>query len=416
MNRKVLLICYYFPPLGLGGVGRPLNLFRRLPEVGWDCHVLTVKSVAYRAYEPELLVGLDGSKIFRAGSLDPQRLMYLFGLRTVRGSNISRARSASARFFPDPKVGWVKKAVRLGRQLVENYRYDAIISTAPPISCHLIGSQLAKDFQLPWVADFRDYWTAYRIERSYDSPRMIARAEELKADLAAKCDQITAVNRSVAEYWGGGEVIYNAFAEELAQLWRPPDPDAPFTIGVVGHQHDSDSLETLYRMIIDYARVAGLTPSTLRILHVGQTDRTELDRVLSAVGPTLSVEITGRIPREQFVRRLSETSVITFGIPEAAGHDFVPGKLFDLLPSGRPLLIRGNPRGEVADIVKGWEGNMVFDDIPSAVAHLCRIHGDLTEKRAAHVVHPDFAREYSSERLAARFEMILNSIVNKKQQ
>ena len=55
MNKKVLLICYYFPPLGLAGVGRPLNLFKRLPRFGWDCHVLTVKPVTYWAYEPDLL-------------------------------------------------------------------------------------------------------------------------------------------------------------------------------------------------------------------------------------------------------------------------------------------------------------------------------------------------------------------------
>ena len=67
MNGRVLLICYYFPPLGLGGVGRPLNLFKRLPNHGWECDVLTVKPVLYRAYEPELLDGLDQSRISGRG-------------------------------------------------------------------------------------------------------------------------------------------------------------------------------------------------------------------------------------------------------------------------------------------------------------------------------------------------------------
>ena len=57
--NKVLLICYYFPPLGGAGISRPLSLFKHLPEHGIDCDVLTVEPVTYRIYEPELLDGLD---------------------------------------------------------------------------------------------------------------------------------------------------------------------------------------------------------------------------------------------------------------------------------------------------------------------------------------------------------------------
>ncbi|MCK4574663.1 MAG: glycosyl transferase family 1, partial [candidate division Zixibacteria bacterium] len=63
--KRVLLVCYYFPPLGGAGVGRPLSLFRYLPQFGYECDLLTVKPVAYRGYEPELLEGLDQSRIYR---------------------------------------------------------------------------------------------------------------------------------------------------------------------------------------------------------------------------------------------------------------------------------------------------------------------------------------------------------------
>ncbi|MBD3258674.1 glycosyl transferase family 1, partial [candidate division GN15 bacterium] len=124
-RKTALLICYYFPPLGLAGVGRPLHLVWELPAFGWDCHVLTVKPVAYRAYEPELLEGLDKSIIHRSGSRDPQRLMYLLGMRKVSAQAIDRAKSASDRFFPDSKIGWVKPAVKLGRKLCRQRRFDA---------------------------------------------------------------------------------------------------------------------------------------------------------------------------------------------------------------------------------------------------------------------------------------------------
>src|SRR5512140_2538291 len=166
---KVLLICYYFPPLGLAGVTRPLNLFKYLPQHGYDCDVLTVKPVAYRKYEPELLQGLDASRIHRAGSRDPQRLMYLLGIREVNPKTIERGGSLGESLFPDSKVGWVAPAVRLGKRLYRQNSYRAIISTSPPISSHLVGMKLAEQLGVPWVADFRDFWTLRPIEQSYQS-------------------------------------------------------------------------------------------------------------------------------------------------------------------------------------------------------------------------------------------------------
>lgn len=41
MAKRALLIAYYFPPLGLGGVQRMCKLAKYLPECGYDVTVLT---------------------------------------------------------------------------------------------------------------------------------------------------------------------------------------------------------------------------------------------------------------------------------------------------------------------------------------------------------------------------------------
>ena len=58
-KKRILLICYYFPPLGGAGISRPLALFKHLKKFGYECDVLTVKNVAYHFYAPDLLDGLD---------------------------------------------------------------------------------------------------------------------------------------------------------------------------------------------------------------------------------------------------------------------------------------------------------------------------------------------------------------------
>ena len=63
-------------------------------------------------------------------------------------------------FIPDARVRWVKPSVKyLGKWLGEN-QVDAIITTGPPHSVHLIGLGLKKkNPKLKWIADFRDPWS-----------------------------------------------------------------------------------------------------------------------------------------------------------------------------------------------------------------------------------------------------------------
>ena len=261
MSRRVLLICYYFPPLGLGGVGRPLNLFKRLPDYGWECDVLTVKNVAYRAYEPELLDGLDTSRIFRSGSRDPQRLLYLMGVRTVSASAISRGKPVSEKFFPDSKISWVKPAMRLGGKLCRRRGYDVILSTSPPISSHLVGLELSERYDVPLLADFRDFWTIYKAEDVFDDKDQVRKARRLLEEIRTGAAAVTTVNRSIADYLGGGEVITNGYDPDLAGYWRDEPDRERFTIGLLGHQHDTRQVEPLFEVL---QRVESRRPGTLK--------------------------------------------------------------------------------------------------------------------------------------------------------
>ena len=72
MNKSVLIIAYYFPPLGLGGVQRMSKLAKYLPQFGYNVRVLTVKPICYPAYDQTLLEELPSSvEIYRSGSRDP---------------------------------------------------------------------------------------------------------------------------------------------------------------------------------------------------------------------------------------------------------------------------------------------------------------------------------------------------------
>lgn len=413
MNRKALLICYYFPPLGLGGVGRPLNLFRGLPKHGWDCDVLTVKPVTYRAYEPELLEGLDLSRIHRSGSHDPQRLLYLLGIRKVQAAAISRGRKVSDRFFPDSKVGWVRAAVRKGRSLCRQNRYDAIISTSPPISSHLIGRKLSAAFRLPWVADFRDFWTIYKVEKAFDEPHMVKRGQELLAKIRAEAAAVTTVNLSIADYLGRGETITNGYDVALAELWRQAPSGDRFTIGLLGHLHDTREISPLLGLL---DRLRDTAPSQFEktsVLQVGQVDEAWLRGLLEARELNVPLKIMGRQSRRDTIRLLSGAHMFFLGLSEKEGPGFLPGRTFELIASGRPLLAYAPGESEVGRVVSGYDHGHCFTDqsLDQAVSFLKQHIRRFESGRYDVDPLSEYAQQFSSEALARKFAQVLDGLL-----
>lgn len=156
-NRNVLVISFYFPPMGLSGVQRTLKFVKYLPEFGWNPLVLTTSPKSYYAFDEELQQEIDEStvKIFRTGTQSK---------RKVRGfpsnyvlQNVGRY---IASFFlqPDTKIKWKKKAIELGKRILSQNNVDVIFATAPPFTSFLVAKELSDEFGIPFVVDYRDVW------------------------------------------------------------------------------------------------------------------------------------------------------------------------------------------------------------------------------------------------------------------
>jgi len=190
-KRRVLIVAHNFPPLASGGVHRPVKFARYLRVLGWEVEVLSVKDIRYHAYDASLLEELPGVAVHRAGSAEILRWAWLAGWRPEPagaptaaagfGELESRAPgrgyrpvSPGSRWFkavtrrlavPDNEAGWVPFAVAKGLALLETRRFDAVLTTSPPESCHLVGWALKRLAGATWVADFRDAWTSHHLRR-----------------------------------------------------------------------------------------------------------------------------------------------------------------------------------------------------------------------------------------------------------
>jgi glycosyltransferase involved in cell wall biosynthesis len=407
---RVLLVCYYFPPLGLAGVSRPLNLFRHLPTYGYDCHVLTVKPVAYRKYSPELLHGLDITKIFRSGSRDPQRLMYLLGIREVNPKTIARGSKFGETLFPDSKVGWVNAAVRLGKKLHSTYRYDAVISTSPPISAHLVGMRLANETGLKWVADFRDPWTVVPLEDAYSSEKMKLMGQTLKKQISESASAMTAVNQAVADYIGTINVISNGFDPEVAKDWGVPTDRGKFLIGLLGSYSDEMPLEPLFRVVRRAIESGRIEAKQITFIQVGDTDSTWIANIAAKYGLNEHLTMHGLRPREETVMLLSHCAMMYAALSRRL-EVATTSRIFDMLASGRPILAYAAPEGELARQLTGSD-HCVFEEAngSDAVQFLISRVNRYMAGELEIVPTPDYSLQHAWPRKAEQFAELLRRI------
>lgn len=411
-KKNILLVSYYFPPLGGVGISRPLALFQNLSKQGYDCKVLTVKPVLYRAYEPELLSTLNKDHIFRAGSTDPSRLLYIMGVRNVSSKSADQSRFVSKRFFPDSKAGWIGPATRLGKKLIKNNQFDLIVSTSPPISAHVVGMELARSSNIPWVADFRDYWTSYKVENCFESESKIEKAKKLLNDFKQSAHGIVAVNQSVADYVGASEIISNSYDTNLAKKWLMPLDKERFTIGVFGTISNLTPIEPFLKVLAELKRKNENLFSKMKVVQVGLADLDLLSKRVSEFGLENIFELRGYEPRERAIQSLSESALFYLGVDPKAGFGLTSNRVFTLLSSGRPILAHTWQGSELEKLIAPTGNSFRFDEntVDAAVDYLTNKVESYSRGEANFAAEPEYAKEYSSDRMVEKFARIFDQL------
>lgn len=186
------MIAYYFPPSSEGGVYRTLRFAKYLSIYGWRPTVLTIKDGIFGRVDQNLLNEIPGTvEVIRSYSLEVARFVKRFskhssGVKIQKsGGNANTTNLITNKHrglksnlfhlgkrsinkienfmeFPDRKIGWFPYAVKAGKQVHSRHPVDVIYSSGSPWTGHLIGACLKYLLRVPWVADYRDFWTLYR--------------------------------------------------------------------------------------------------------------------------------------------------------------------------------------------------------------------------------------------------------------
>lgn len=431
--KRVLIITYYWPPSGGSGVQRWLKMSKYLPEYGWQPVIYTTENAEYPIIDHSLEKDVAPNiEVIRRPITEPYSAYKKFlGINkdeTVKMGFIQEKEKdknwksdlslwVRGNFFiPDARCGWVKPSVKYLKEYLNEHPVDAIISTGPPHSMHLIAMRLKEELGLPWIADFRDPWTEIDY---YNDLHLTAWADRkhhrLEREVLTKADKVVTVAPDGARRLGrlgnrNVRTIYNGFdRDDDAQT--PVDLSEQFTITYLGVLSKIQNPSNLWQAMAELIKEDSDFDKNLRINMIGQID----SAVASSIdenGLTRHVTYSPYMPHDQVSAvHHSSTLLLLLLMPdsEPRAKGLLTGKLFEYMASGRPILCIGPEDGDAARILRetGAGQTVSFGDkekMKEALKNLYQRYLNHTLPNNTNTAVEQFSRKNMSEKYA----MLLN--------
>ncbi|MBR0177868.1 MAG: glycosyltransferase [Bacteroidales bacterium] len=432
--KRVLIITYYWPPSGGSGVQRWLKMSKYLPEYGWQPVIYTPEEGEYPILDPSLEKDVaPEAEIIRRPIVEPYTLYKKFlGIKkseTVKAGFIKEEGKKSGwkeslalwirgnLFIPDARRWWVKPSVKYLKEYLKMHPIDAIISTGPPHSMHLIAMKLKEDLGIPWIADFRDPWTEIDYYQDLHLTRWADRKQHrLEKEVLTKADKVVTVGWDGAKRLGrlgnrNVSVIPNGYDWDASVHQVPASLSESFTLTHLGVLTPSRNAPALWETLKALKDENETFAKSLRIRLVGQVDQSVVQN-LEAEGLMPNTEIVAYIPHDEVLAAQQSSQVLLLLIndtPNAKG--ILTGKLFEYLASGRPILCIGPEDGDAARILNETKAGTTvsFEGKEKMKKSVKALFNKYLEGNLANNTSPT-VEQYSRRNLAGEFAEMLNKV------
>ena len=440
--KRVLIITYYWPPSGGSGVQRWLKMSKYLPENGWQPVIYTAEDAEYPVEDASLEQDVaPEAEIIRRPIVEPYTFYKKFlGMKKgekVKAGFINEGAKKSGWkenlsvwlrgnfFIPDARCWWVRPSVRYLKKYLKEHPVDAIISTGPPHSMHLIAKKLHKKYNIPWIADFRDPWTDIDFYKDLKLTRCADRKHH-----RLEHQVLTEATKVVTVGWNCARGLENHGAKDVVVITNGYDIDTlivetqnfvslrkhqtlPFTMSHIGIIGENRNPEMFWQSIADIVETFPETSPnpSIKIRLIGQIDNSVIESIKRNKIEKY-VEIIPYIPHDQVIAEQQKTDVLLLFVnntPNAKG--ILTGKIFEYMASGRPILCIGPEDGDSARILNETKTGLTVDfndkeKMKSVILDLMTKHNDnqlITNNITA-------VEKYSRRNLTKEYVRLLNDI------
>jgi len=419
--KKVLFITFYWPPSGKASLHWPLKMIQYLPEYGWEPCVLTVNDDTVSAADSSLLGDIaPGLKVKRTGFFDPF-LIYrkltgkkgeiLQASEAISLTNHSLAHRVSLwirmnLFVPDARVGWYFHGLREGARFLRENPADLIITNGPPHSTHLIGKKLSRMFNVPFVAVFIDPWVDIATYRDFNrNPLTLKLDNYFEKSTLKQSSASVFVTRTMDNYFlrkypflrGRTEVINWGYNEQDFEGLKAAQPSGSKKVILhAGNIYDHQNPVKFWKLV----------------RSVIESGKMEIElRFIGTVSPAVmqSLEDENLMPHFNYLGFLPYKEVLSQMLSAdyllTCTHEprHVPGKLYEYMRVGKPVIAFGDDNEEVGDLLsESGSGILIpYNEIPED------LFGQLDSLKPDNSAVKKFDRKALAGRLAQVLDRLL---------
>jgi glycosyltransferase involved in cell wall biosynthesis len=375
--KRVLIICYYWPPAGGPGVQRWLKFVKYLREFGVKPTVFVPENAHYPLVDDSFQVEIpDDLEVIKFPIKEPYRFAKWISkkkTKTISSGIISEKNPSLIEklllylrgnlFIPDARVGWVKPSVGYLSRYLRETKIDTVITTGPPHSLHLIGQQLKKDLGVRWIADFRDPWTTIHY---YKSLRLTKASEKkhkaLERGVLQSADAIVVTSPGTREEFSEITktpitVITNGYdtSEKIKRM-----PDTEFTLVHVGSLLSDRNPEVLWKILSELCAENNAFKKAFRLKLVGVVGA-EIEQSLSIYNLSGHLQTPGYVSHKEALQTQWNAQLlllIEMNQPETMA--IIPGKLFEYLAARRPIIALGPEGSDIKAILDDTQTGSFF--------------------------------------------------------
>lgn len=432
MAKKVLIITYYWPPGGGSGVQRWLKFAKYLREFGWEPIIYTPENPEMPAVDTSLQKDVPKNlTVLKTPIFEPYGLYKrLTGRKEPLGAGfVSESGKVGALerfsrwvrgnfFIPDARRFWIRPSVKYLTKWLEHNRVDAIVSTGPPHSMHFIAMGVKQKTGLPWLADFRDPWTNIDFyDQLHLGKRADCRHHALESLVISTADRVTVVSPTMELEFRddhGRDIITmtNGFDEDDTSIGRVlPEGERGFGIAHVGTMNPSRNPTGLWKALSGLLTDGG-GPEPINIRLVGRVDHS-VRTSINEHGLADVTDFIEYVPHDEVVAWQNGASVLLLLLNQSKNaRGILPGKFFEYMASGRPILCLGPTDSDAASILRETQSGVCleYDDVEGIRRWL--------EERMSATDHPvsdgrAIAR-FTRRSLTGRLAAILDEMVDKR--
>jgi len=449
--QRVLFIAYFYPPLAVSGSLRTLSFSRCLPDFGWEPIVLTVNpETVYPAINYDLTLAADmppSIKVNRVNDSNPiARLIALRnrlkrtrvmdqgprfleespvrtegGKHTLVRSKLNSLQSALFE-FPDHQKFWRSPARGKGRTLIRDWQVNAIYATGSPWTSLLVGAELAQEFSLPFVADFRDPWTdnPYSILSKIQTQR--ARVLEEKV-----CETAAKVVANTAELAQTFRAKYPRMAEKFLAITngfdsaafqdktyrRKPEKrpnasaDSRLELCHFGSVYSNRNPYFLLQGLQELVHEKNLSPGDVLLRFVGhwQVQDDKCEELAAELERGGFIRREPQLPHGECLIEMQQSSILLLLQPDS--HLQIPGKLYEYIATGKPVVLIGG-KGATANLVREHQLGLCCENEPGRIRDF--LTSLLTGQASALLPPTDSVQRFNYSHLTQRMANVFNSV------